>query len=222
MLVALVALCLAMGGTGFAASSLLVSSGPAKPSAANASSAQQQPTAWAKKKQKARRGPAGPKGETGAPGTPGAPGAPGEPGGTVPTQYAEFYALMPPDNAATVGAGTAVAFPNDGPNNGTITRTSPTTFNLPAAGTYRVSFSVSVSEPGQLQLTLDAAPQAYTVSGRATGTSLITGDSLVQTALANSVVSVINPTGNTPALTITPVAGGTHPAAATLIIHRVG
>ena len=46
---------------------------------------------------------------------------------------ADFFALMPPDNAATVAVGADVQFPQDGPNSsaGTISRTSASTFNLP-------------------------------------------------------------------------------------------
>jgi len=124
-----------------------------------------------------------------------------------------------------VAAGSAVEFPNDGPNSGTIARTSATTFDLPAIGTYRVAFSVSVTEAGQLELALDSGAGAvelpYTVSGRATGTSQITGEALVTTTVADSILSVENPTGNSTALTITPLAGGTHPVAATLVIERV-
>jgi len=50
-------------------------------------------------------GPRGPIGET------------GPAGGLL--RYADFYALMPPDNAATVAPGTDVSFPQDGPNSGT-------------------------------------------------------------------------------------------------------
>lgn len=45
--------------------------------------------------------------------------------------YADFYALMPPDNAATVAPGTDVSFPQDGPNSGTdISRTGPVSAHL--------------------------------------------------------------------------------------------
>lgn len=45
--------------------------------------------------------------------------------------FADFYALMPPDNAATVAPGTDVSFPQDGPNSGaSIPRTGPSSFNL--------------------------------------------------------------------------------------------
>lgn len=55
-------------------------------------------------------GSAGPAGETG-------PIGPAGPAGGV-LNYADFYALMPPDNAATVAPGTDVSFPQDGPNSG--------------------------------------------------------------------------------------------------------
>jgi hypothetical protein len=169
-------------------------------------------------------GPAGPPGVQGQPGKDGIqgpPGPPGPPGAPAPAQYAEFFALMPPDNAATVAAGTAVDFPQDGPSAGGIVRISANDFVLPDAGTYRVQFSVSVNEAGQLQLTLDSNPLAYTVYGRATGTSQISGEALVETTGPNSVLSVVNPAGNSPALTITPNAGGTHPVAASLVIERL-
>jgi hypothetical protein len=130
---------------------------------------------------------------------------------------------MPPDNADTVAAGDAVDFPNDGPQggDGSINRLSLSTFELAAIGTYRVTFQVSVNEPGQLMLRLNAAELAYTVVGRATGTSQIVGDSLVTTTTVDSVLEVINPSGNTPALTITPFAGGTHPVSASLVIQML-
>lgn len=161
-------------------------------------------------------GPAGPSGASGPAGPAGTPGA------DAVSEYAEFFALAPPDNAATVAPGTDVSFPQDGPSSGTIVRTGPSTISLPDIGVYRVSFSVPVSEAGQLIVTLDGADLAYTVAGRATGTTAITGESLVQTTTANSLLTVRNPAGNATALTITPLAGGTRPSAATLIIEQLG
>jgi hypothetical protein len=133
---------------------------------------------------------------------------------------------MPPDNPATVAAGAPVQFPRDGPTSGVIARSSASEFVLPAVGTYRVTFSVSASEAGQLAIALDSGSGMvelpYTVFGRATGTSLITGEAFVTTSAANSAIEVRNPTGNTPALTITPEAGGTHPAVASVLIQQVG
>jgi len=136
--------------------------------------------------------------------------------------FADFFALMPPDNAATVAPGTDVSFPQDGPISGTeITRTGPSTFNLSLIGTYQVLFQVSVTEAGQLILTLNGADLAYTVVGRATGTSQITGIALVTTTVVNSLLTVRNPAGNTTALTITPLAGGTRPVSAHLTITQI-
>ena len=129
---------------------------------------------------------------------------------------------MPPDNAATVAAGSAVSFPRDGPQAGGIVRVDASTFLLPDVGTYRVGFSVSVTEAGQLGLTLNTVPLAYTVYGRATGTSEIVGEAFVTTIVPGSILAVVNPLGNTTALTITPLAGGTQPVVASLTIERLG
>lgn len=62
----------------------------------------------------------------------------------------------------------------------------------------------------------------YTVYGRATGTSQIAGEALVTTTVLNSDISLINPSGESTALTITPLAGGVAAVAASLIIERLG
>ncbi len=159
---------------------------------------------------------------SGVPGPQGPPGPPGVPGSPATSDSAEFFALMPPDNAATVAPGAAVSFPQDGPSSGSITRTNASTFTLATIGTYRVSFQVSVNEPGQLEVGLDGSALAYTVVGRATGTSQLVGESLVTTTSVNETLQVLNPAGNPTALTITPLAGGTHPVSASLTIERVG
>jgi len=82
-------------------------------------------------------------------------------------------------------------------------------------------FQVSVTEPGQLILTLNGADLAYTVVGRATGTSELAGMSLVTTNVINSMLTVRNPAGNSTALTITPLAGGTRPVSAHLVITQI-
>ncbi|MCR8937160.1 collagen-like protein [Brevibacillus laterosporus] len=173
-------------------------------------------------------GAAGSTGATGATGSPGAAGSTGATGATGSTgatgilSFADFFALMPPDNAATVAPGTDVSFPQNGPTSGTtIARTGPSTFNLTAIGIYEVLFQVSVTEPGQLILTLNGADLAYTVVGRATGTSQIVGMALVQTTVINSILTVRNPAGNATALTITPIAGGTRPVSAHLVITQI-
>ena len=84
------------------------------------------------------QGEVGPTGATGPQGLQGIQGEVGPTGATgpagpsgTPLNYADFYALMPPDNAATVAPGTDVSFPQDGPNSGaSITRTGANSFNL--------------------------------------------------------------------------------------------
>jgi hypothetical protein len=159
-------------------------------------------------------GPQGPVGPTG-------PQGPAGTGGIL--DFADFYALMPPDNAATVGVGTDVDFPQDGPASGSglIARLGPDSFNLAEIGVYEVLFQVSVTEAGQLILTLNGADLAYTVVGRATGTSQIVGMAIVRTTTINSILTVRNPAGNSTALTITPLAGGTRSVSAHLVITRI-
>lgn len=177
------------------------------------------------------QGLAGPQGATGSTGPVGATGATGTTGPTGPTgamgvggalAFADFYALMPGDNAATVPPGEDVSFPQDGPASGsTINRTGPNSFVLSAIGTYQITFEVSVMESGQLVLTLNGLDLNYTVVGRATGTSEITGMALVTVPFAGSILTVRNPAGNSNALTITPLAGGSRPVSAHIIITQI-
>ena len=137
------------------------------------------------------------------------------------SQFAVFYALMPPDNSATVAVGAAVQFPRTGPSRGSIIPLTVSTFQLPLAGTYEVTWQVSVNEPGQLQLALGGVGLPDTVTGRATGTSQISGSTLI-TVTGASILSLINPPGNSTALTITPIAGGTDAVSATLSVKFLG
>lgn len=169
-------------------------------------------------------GATGPTGDIGPTGATGSTGATGPTGGVL--DFADFYALMPPDNTATVAVGGDVDFPRDGPFSGAgIARTGADTFNLSAIGSYQVLFQVSVTEAGQLVLTLNsgagAVELAYTVVGRATGTSQIVGMALVQTSVINSILTVRNPASESTALTITPLAGGTESVSAHLVITRL-
>ena len=168
------------------------------------------------------QGEIGPTGATGPAGEIGPTGATGPAGISGVLNYADFYALMPPDNAATVAPGTDVSFPQDGPNSGvSITRTNNSTFNLSEIGTYQIFFNVPVTEAGQLELTLNGEPLDYTVVGRATGTSDISGMFLVETTTINSLITVRNPSGNAAALTITPLAGGASPVSAHIVIIQI-
>jgi hypothetical protein len=165
-------------------------------------------------------GPQGLAGPEGPEGPEGPVGPAGPPGGVM--AFGHFYALMPPDNAATVAVGADVEFPQDGPTSATaITRTGPSTFELADIGVYEVSWQVSVTEAGQLILTLDGTDLGYTVTGRATGTSQITNQVLIETTSIDSILTLRNPAGNATALTITPLAGGTRPVSASLTIKQI-
>lgn len=177
------------------------------------------------------QGVAGPQGDAGPQGLPGPQGDvgpagpqgfPGPQGAAGSVQAALFYALMPGDNAATVGLGADVQFPQNGPTtDDAVSRLNASSFTLASPGVYRVSVQVSVSEAGQLILTLDGAELAYTAAGRATGTSQITIVTLVETTSDDQVLTVRNPASNSTALTITPLAGGTVPVSATLLIEQL-
>ena len=163
------------------------------------------------------QGPQGIQGETGPQGPQGEQG----PAGVI-ANFADFYAIMPPDNSATIAAGTDVAFPQDGPNSsGSIIRTGPDTFSLIDVGTYLVMFQVSVTEAGQLVLSLNGQELPYTVVGRATGTDQIVGTAIITTTVATSILTVRNPASEAAALTITPNAGGTEAVTAHLTIIQL-
>lgn len=181
-------------------------------------------------------GSIGPTGATGTPGSIGATGATGTPGSIGATgatgviEYADYFALMPPDNSATVAPGAPIQFPQNGSVSvsGAITRlsgTSPSLFVLAATGTYQIIFQVSVDEAGQLVLGLDSGGGMMEVLnstvGRANGTSQIIGMTLITTTVPNSVLSVRNPTGNPIALTLTTIAGGTLSVSAHLTILKI-
>jgi len=72
----------------------------------------------------------------------------------------------------------------------------------------------------QLMLRLNSGLIADSVVGRATGSSQITGLSVVSTTIANSVLEVIDPPGNG-AIAIPPNDGGTQPISAHLVIIRI-
>ena len=165
-------------------------------------------------------GAIGPQGDTGPMGPQGPQGEPGASGGVL--NYADFYALMPPNNSVTVAPGADVEFPQDGPNsNGGINRAGNSSFTLSEIGTYQILFQVSVSEAGQLVLTLNGNQLDYTVAGRATGTAQIVGMVIIETTAINSALTVRNPQDNTTALTITPLSGGTQPVSAHLVVTQL-
>lgn len=136
--------------------------------------------------------------------------------------FADFYALMPPDNAVTVAVGAGVSFPNTGTLSGLdIVVIDDTRFQLSTIGTYMISWVVSISEPSQLVIEINGIENLSTVVGSATATDQNVGTRLITTTSANSILRIVNPISNFTALTITPFAGGASPVSASLIITLI-
>ena len=172
-------------------------------------------------------GPQGVQGETGATGPTGPQGIQGETGATGPTgpagasEYASYYATAPGDNPTAVTAGNAVEFPTTSSQSTGITRLSDSTFNLAEAGTYLVAFRVNSTNAGQLQIAVNSNGLANGIFGTSTEGASIDGATVITTAEANSILSIINPTNSTSPITITQNAGGTNPTISTLTIIKL-
>jgi hypothetical protein len=167
-------------------------------------------------------------GTQGATGPRGATGFTGATGSPFITQFAEFIAVMPPDNPMPIAVGDPILFPQNGPAIGNIIRDGLNTgsFIIGDTGIYRIDFTVTITETGQLILGLDegsgVAELVNTVVGRATGTSPVIGMSLLEITIPGSKVSVRNPLGNVNVpLTLTPNGGGSRPISARLIITKL-
>lgn len=121
-------------------------------------------------------------------------------------------------------------------NNPGGAQTNNTEFLLPNAGTYRVSWHLSVDEPGQTSLWISTAAspapggtfvQVQTAQGspsnvgRAGLTAQMIGDVVFQSPVANSVIQVRNYASSGGTLTVTPLPGGTQAQALTLMIQRL-
>ena len=171
------------------------------------------------------QGPIGPTGATGATGAQGPQGETGPqgprglPGGVL--SYADFYALMPTDNATPITPGSDVAFPQNGIiANTNIGRTSDTEFLLNAAGTYLIMWNATVAEAGQLTLTVNDVEYPSTVVGNGAADGEIVGFTIINTT-GGATITVRNPVVNATNLTLTPNAGGTAPVSAHLTIVQL-
>lgn len=153
---------------------------------------------------------------------------------------AEFYGLTTGtgnvganDYVATVAVKTGAAtgrvpFPRDNPsaNAGGIVRVDSSSFTLPLVGTYEIHYDVHTTEHGQFNLELNGVDLPWTVSANMNPT--VGGHPhvktvLVTTFLANSVLALVNCTGNSAPLTITAATGGvdTHANSQNLVIRQI-
>ena len=165
-------------------------------------------------------GPAGATGATGPTGPTGAMGPTGPAGESGLSSYATFYALMPTDNAVAIAPNEPIDFPTTATKTNDITVTSPSVFTVTTAGNYLVMFQASTTEGGQLQLTVNNTPIAYTTVGKAGENTQIVGFAILPLA-ANDAISVINPQASTTGITLTQNAGGASAVAAQLVIAKL-
>ncbi len=149
----------------------------------------------------------------------------------------------------SVASGSAVNFPRPSVtpvgiiiNNPGASQTNNTEFILPSVGAYRISWSISIDEAAQLSLwistdgggTIVVPPlgggglfSEYTVAlgvpgqvGRATGTSQIMGDTMINNTVAGAAIQIRN-YASASALTVTPLPGGISAQSSSLIIQRL-
>jgi hypothetical protein len=79
---------------------------------------------------------------------------------------------------------------------------------LAAIGDYEVTFQMTdATGATQVELTLNGAPIATSVVGRATGTSQLVLSTIIRTATPNSTLQVLNPAGNSNSLVQPPPDG---------------
>lgn len=162
-------------------------------------------------------GPTGPQGVAGPTGATGAVGPTGPAGGI--SEYASFYALAPNDNPTAIAQNTAVEFPNSSASTTGITRLTNSTFNLADTGTYLIMFKVNTNTAGQLGIAVNGAVQPSATFGNAADNGIIEGKTIITTAAANTVLSIVNPIAT--AVTVTPSAGGTEATASDLTIIKL-
>ena len=130
-------------------------------------------------------------------------------------------AIIPNDNPSPIFPGSAINFPQDGAAFGGMSRTGPSTFLLPNIGIYIIEFHASINESAQVIMQLNGVDLPQTVVGRSAISTEIFGIYSIKTTIINSIISLLNPSGNPGPITMTQNAGGLRPVSAHLVIRRV-
>ncbi len=128
-------------------------------------------------------------------------------GGGSGGNYGYVYTLTQP---ATVAVQTPVLwFDAIGPANGVSVAAGTGNITIANAGTYKIEFSVSGTEPNQFAIFVNGVAQTNAIYGSGAGTQQNTGFVIV-TVPASAVITLVNhtSTGNT-AITLAPNVGGT-------------
>ncbi|MDX6697208.1 MAG: hypothetical protein QOE65_605 [Solirubrobacteraceae bacterium] len=165
-------------------------------------------------------------GTDGAPGTDGAQGPPGDtgpagdagpPGASGLTEYAYVYNLA----AQTVPIEADVNFDSNGVLTAGFTHAPGTSqIQIVNAGDYRISYSVSGTEPSQFAVYLNGSGVAGTVYGSGAGTQQSTGQAIIQ-AGAGDVLTVRNHTSSAAVGLATPIGGTQANANASVVIEKL-
>ena len=172
-----------------------------------------------------QQGTAGADGDDGAPGTPGAQGPIGLTGATGPagpaggglSQYAFIYNLL----AQVVPIGAAVTFDTNGPITPGITHApSSANINIESPGIYKVTFSVSGTEPNQFALFRNGALVPGTIYGSGAGTQQNTGLAII-TVSANDVLTLRNNASPAAVTLATPIGGTAASTNAAVTIEKL-
>jgi hypothetical protein len=162
-------------------------------------------------------GPTGASGTNGTNGTTGATGATGSTGSTGGANYAYVYALIP----QTVAINANVLFDGDGPTVGFVHVAGSSSITVNVAGTYRIDFSVSGSEPNQFGVWVNSAVAPSSIYGSGAGTQQNSGH-VILTLAANDVLRLTN-RSSAAAVTLASVVGGTQAnVTASLLIEQLG
>jgi hypothetical protein len=169
-------------------------------------------------------GPTGPQGTTGTDGATGSTGPTGQAGATGPTgsnglsEYAYIYNLT----AETVEIEAPVIFDSNGIMTSGFTHTLPSDeITFVNAGTYKVSFSVSGTEPNQMALFVNGVVVPGTVYGSGAGTQQNTGQAILAIG-AGDALTVRNHS-SAAAVGLASVVGGTQANAnASVVIEKLG
>ena len=153
-------------------------------------------------------GPAGPKGDTGATGLTGAtgPAGPTGPAGSGSSQYAYIYNV----SAQVVPLETAVTFSDNGIGTaGFAHGLGSPNITVINEGVYKVTFSVSGTEPNQFALFVNGVVVAESVYGSGAGTQQNAGQAILAIG-ANDVITLVNHTSAAAVtLAAAPPIGGT-------------
>jgi hypothetical protein len=133
-------------------------------------------------------GATGPAGSTGAIGATGPTGATGPAGSSAPARYAYAYNLAP----QTVPIEADVTFDSNGALSPGITHAPGTAeIAFASSGVFKVTFSVSGTEPSQMALFLNGAPVDGTTYGSGAGTQQNTGQAILSVS-AGDLLTVRN------------------------------